>query len=129
MQAHPTTIPLINKPVRNYDGLSIIYEDDSTTGSYTTSLFGNIEERLGEEEDIELKDRLYQTSRNNEDNSERNSSPPVNSSPAISVTIRPQLALRRGDIQADGSSMADLIFAINRKAVTSENPIRVRVRS
>lgn len=129
MQAHPTTIPLINKPVRNYDGLSIIYEDDSTTGSYTTSLFGNIEERLGEEEDIELKDRLYQTSRNNEDNSERNSSPPVNSSPAISVTIRPQLALRRGDIQADGSSMADLIFAINRMAVTSENPIRVRVRS
>lgn len=91
-------IPFINKPLRNYDGLCIICGDDITIGSDTTSMFRDINKRLGEEDNMELRDRSNEIPINNEDNSNHNSSPPINSSPTTFATIRPQHAPRRGNI-------------------------------
>ncbi|XP_039120400.1 uncharacterized protein LOC120256804 [Dioscorea cayenensis subsp. rotundata] len=88
-EAHSATIPFINKPLTNYDGLCIICGDDNATGSYATSMFANIEERL-EEEKMELEGEPNEIPVNNEDNGDQNISPPVHSSSLSLTPIRTQ---------------------------------------
>ncbi|XP_039133280.1 uncharacterized protein LOC120270346 [Dioscorea cayenensis subsp. rotundata] len=120
-EAHPAAIPFINKPLSNYDGLCIICGDDNATGSYATSMFANIEERL-EEEDMELEGEPNEIPVNNEDNSDQNISPPVHSSSLPSTPIRTQRGTRRGNAQVNGASIADLILAVDRMGAAMENP-------
>ncbi|XP_039127709.1 uncharacterized protein LOC120263797 [Dioscorea cayenensis subsp. rotundata] len=78
-------------------------------------MFGNIEEGLHEEEDLELEDHTNDIPTNNEDNG--------NGSPATTA-VRPQRPPRRGNgnVQVDGNSMTDLISAVNRMVGAIENP-------
>ena len=77
-------------------------------------MFKNIKERLNDNEDMELDDGPCEKLVNNEENSDQNSCPHVNSSLTNSTTVRPQQTPRISNSQADSASMANLILVLNR---------------
>lgn len=87
MQAHPAAKPFINKPIENYEGLKIICGDDNAKGLYATSLYSDLGDKYGfEDNEIENNESPNEHA-NSEGDVDGNSSPHVPSSPTISSTF------------------------------------------
>ncbi|KAH7663054.1 Myb/SANT-like domain-containing protein, partial [Dioscorea alata] len=117
-EAHPAAKPFINKPIENYEGLKIICGDDNATGSYATSLYSDLGEKYGFEDNENDNNDSPTKQQHSEGDGEGNSAPHVPSSPVTSSTFRAQRA-KRGN---NNSIMAELVTVVGEMAAVIKCP-------
>ncbi|KAH7672066.1 hypothetical protein IHE45_09G029000 [Dioscorea alata] len=118
MQAHPAAKPFINKLTENYEGLQIICGDDSATGSYATSLYSDLGDKYGSEDNDNDNNESPIDQHNSEGDGDGNSAPQVPSSPATSSTVR----AKRAKGGKNNSMMAELVHVVGEMAATIKCP-------
>ncbi|XP_039143525.1 uncharacterized protein LOC120280675 isoform X1 [Dioscorea cayenensis subsp. rotundata] len=118
-EAHPGAKPFINKPIENYEGLRIIFGEDSATGSYAASLFSDFadkSENEGTDNDNGEPDPIDIAS---DEEGNNGNSTPVGSNPAPSSRVRSQ---RNSKGPKSPSMMGDVLKVVDKMANAIQNP-------
>ncbi|KAH7679037.1 hypothetical protein IHE45_06G033000 [Dioscorea alata] len=107
-EAHPAAKPFINKPIDNYEGLKIICGDDSAIGSYATSLYADLGDKYGSDDNDNDNNESPIDQPNSEGDGDGNSAPQVPSSSATS--------------RENNSMMAELVHVVGEMVAAIKCP-------